>query len=176
MVPGTILKKLRWLFLLILLLAYLCVTQPVHADGGAPDLAYVSGTSQGISVIDVGQQKVTSTIPVTGDPQTIQLSLDGAFLYVTQPTLGQMATLNAKTGKTVCTAHLPGQPTLLALDPNTNLLYTAGSGANRVTALDSLTCAVRHIFTTNSPVYGLALTIYAADFADGVTNQLWVAG
>ena len=27
------------------------------ADGGAPNLAYVSGTSSGISVIDVGQAK-----------------------------------------------------------------------------------------------------------------------
>src|SRR5436190_11319786 len=30
---------------------------PVHADGGAPNLAYVVGTAKGISTIDIGQQK-----------------------------------------------------------------------------------------------------------------------
>ena len=38
-----------------------------HADGGAPNLAYVAGTSHGISIIDVSQQKVTGSISVTGD-------------------------------------------------------------------------------------------------------------
>ena len=33
----------------------------VHADGGAPNLAYVSGTPSGISVIDVGTGKNDET-------------------------------------------------------------------------------------------------------------------
>ena len=114
----------RYGFLLLLLL--LCVlafcaflrSRDVYADGGAPNLAYVSGTSSGISVIDVGQAKVTKIIPVIGDPHAILLSLDGSALYVTQPTSGQVSILAAKTGRLICTAHLGGTPTLLALDPN----------------------------------------------------------
>ncbi len=60
-----------------------------HADGGAPQLAYVAGTPKGISIIDIQQQKVTGTISVQGDPHGTMLSLDGRYLYITQPALGQ---------------------------------------------------------------------------------------
>src|SRR5690349_5933214 len=44
-----------WTFLLVVLwLPGLVFAPPTHADGGAPNLAYVSGTPSGISVIDVG--------------------------------------------------------------------------------------------------------------------------
>ena len=107
---------------------------PVHADGGAPNLAYVVGTAKGISTIDIGQQKVTGTIAVDGDPHTIYLSLDGRFLYVAQPGLGHVTMVAARTGQTICTANVPGQPTLLAFDttPGANVLYAAGNGASSV--------------------------------------------
>ncbi len=86
----------------------------IYADGGAPQLAYVAGSSQGISVIDIARQRATKTLAVAGDPHAILLSLDGHALYVTQPTLGRVTVLMAKTGKVLCTANLPGQPSLLA--------------------------------------------------------------
>ena len=88
----------------------------VHADGGAPNLAYVSGTPSGISVIDVGQAKITKTLRVAGDPHTILLSQDGSVLYVTQPGIDQIAVLAAKTGQAICVTHVAGSPSLLALD------------------------------------------------------------
>src|SRR5437660_7874307 len=62
----------------------------VLADGGAPNLAYVAGADRGIAVIDVAQQKVTTTISASGDPHGIFLSNDGRFLYVTQPQMGKV--------------------------------------------------------------------------------------
>src|SRR5438876_6139915 len=97
--------------------------QPVHADGGAPNLAYVADAEHGIGVIDIGQQKVTSSISVDGDPQMVLLSLDGRYLYVTQPTLGHVAIISARSGKIICTASLAGQPSLLALGPESGALY-----------------------------------------------------
>src|SRR5258707_5912016 len=44
---------------LALLLLLFPGPQQAYADGGAPNLAYVVGGSNGISVIDIGQQKVT---------------------------------------------------------------------------------------------------------------------
>ena len=142
----------------------------VHADGGAPNLAYVSGTATGISVIDVGQSKVTRTLSVPGDPHTILLSADGRLLYATQPTLEQVSIIAALTGHTLCSTHVPGAPTLLSLDQNTNTLYTAGNEANNITAIDATTCAVRHIYAVANPVYGLALGILP-----GNGTVLWVA-
>src|SRR5690242_12334447 len=75
---------------------------PALADGGAPNLAYISGASNGISVLDIQQEKVTSTFTMQGNPQTIYLSLDGRFLYVTQPALNRVVMLAAKTGQTIC--------------------------------------------------------------------------
>jgi len=75
----------------LLLLWTLIDAAPITlADGGAPNLAYVASSKTGISVIDIRQQKITTNISLSGDPHTIYLSLDGRFLYVTQPARGRI--------------------------------------------------------------------------------------
>lgn len=143
----------------------------VRADGGAPNLAYVSGTT-GISVIDVGKANITRTLAVAGDPHTILLSQDGSVLYTTQPGIDQLAVLAAKTGQAICTARVEGMPALLALDQNRQMVYVGGSGSTQVRAFDALTCQLTHTFETGSPVAGLSLSFPASGGAD----QLWVAG
>ena len=148
-----------------------------HADGGAPQLAYVAGAAQGISIIDIAQRRVTGTIAVAGSPHTVLLSQDGQSLYVTQPILGRVAVITAKTGKTLCTANLPGQPSLLALSLDATVLYVAGGGDMSVRALDPVTCAVQRTFETHEPVFGLAVTAStAADATPSTPNQLWITG
>src|SRR5438132_12335529 len=94
------------LFILSLFSVYF--SPHTHADGGAPNLAYVSGTSSGVSVIDVGQAKVTKTFAVARDPHTILLSEDGSVLYLSHPMLGQVCVIKAKTAPALCNAHLRG--------------------------------------------------------------------
>jgi hypothetical protein len=101
------------------------------------------------------------------------LSLDARFLYVTLPQKNQVAVLAAKTGQTVCTANVPGQPTLLAYDPSPDTLYAAGNGAAIVTAINPNNCAIRFTIHTDGPVYGLAAALVTASGTD--TSQLWVA-
>jgi DNA-binding beta-propeller fold protein YncE len=162
------------LCVLAFFLILLPLTQHVNADGGAPNLAYVAGAAQGIGVIDIGQQKVTSSISVSGNPQMILLSLDGRYLYVTQPTLGRVAIISARTGKTICTASLAGQPTLLALGPQSGALYAAGNGASIVSVLNPTTCALQHTFQTQSPVYGIGVGLVGA--GNNLHDQLWASG
>src|SRR5260221_1814060 len=159
---------------LALLLLLFPGPQQAYADGGAPNLAYVVGGSNGISVIDIAQQKVTGTFALGGDPRTVYLSLDGRFLYITQPALGRVTMLSAKTGQTICHANVPGQPSLLAFDPGINTLYTAGNGAAVVTAIDSTSCAIKQTIKTNGPVYGLAVAVVGSGVSGGTGNQLWV--
>src|SRR2546421_990301 len=162
-------------FMLLLLVGLLSPT--AHADGGAPQLAYVAGTAQGISVIDIARRRVTGSITVAGNPRTVLLSPDGHALYVTQPTPGRVAVINAKPGKTLCTANLPGQPSVLALSLDAAVLYAAGQGDTSVRALDPGTCAVQQTFETHEPVYGLAVTASTAANATPLTpNQLWITG
>lgn len=113
-----------------------------HADGGAPQLAYVAGSAQGISIIDIAKRRVTGTIAVHGNPRTVLLSPDGQWLYVTQPALGRVEVLVAKTGKPLCTASLPGQPSLMALSLDATVLYVAGQGNTSARAIDPTTCAI----------------------------------
>ncbi|BCL77652.1 YncE family protein [Ktedonobacteria bacterium brp13] len=149
----------------------------MHADGGAPQLAYVAGAAQGISIINIAQRRVTGTIAATGNPRTILLSPDGQALYVTQPTRGQVTVIAAKTGKTLCTANLPGQPSRLALSLDATVLYAAGTGDTSVRALNPLTCAVQRTFQTHEPIYGLATTAAtAANATPSTPNQLWITG
>jgi DNA-binding beta-propeller fold protein YncE len=170
-------KLLSLLFLCSLLLLVGLFSPSAHADGGAPQLAYVAGATHGISIIDIARRRVTGTIAVEGDPRTVLLSPDGNALYVTQPTLGRVAVIIARTGKTRCTASLPGQPSLLALSLDATILYAAGQGDTRVRALDPATCAVQHTFETHEPVYGLAVTAStAADATPSTPNQLWITG
>jgi DNA-binding beta-propeller fold protein YncE len=163
------------LFAFLFLLFLFSDSQYASADGGAPNLAYVSGTAKGISAIDIGQQKVTGSITVGGDPETIFLSLDGRYLYITQPTSGRVSMLSAKSGQILCSANVPGQPSLLAFDPGLNYLYTAGNGSNIVTALDPSNCAIKKTLKTKGPIYGLAVAIIGSGAPGDTINQLWVA-
>ena len=167
----------RFCFLLVLLLLIGIFSPPARADGGAPQLAYVAGTARGISIIDIAQRRVTGTISEAGNPHTVLLSLDGSALYVTRPTPGQVAVIGAKTGKTLCSVSLPGQPSLLALSLDSTVLYAAGQGDTNVRALDPQTCAVKRIYETHEPVYGLAVTAStAANATPSTPNQLWITG
>lgn len=167
----------RFCLLLTLLLFMRLFPTPAYADGGAPQLAYVAGTVRGVSIIDIGRQRVIGTITVDGNPRTILLSPDGHALYVTQPTLGLVTVIATKTGKPLCTALLPGQPSLLALSLDATVLYAAGQGDTKVRALDPVTCAVQRTFDTQEPVYGLAVAASTATDATPLTpNQLWITG
>jgi hypothetical protein len=171
---------LRWLRISLLsslglLGLLLLIPPPALADGGAPNLAYVAGSSNGISVVDVAKQAATGSISVSGDPHMLQLSLDGRFLYVTQPQLGQAAIIAASTGDTICTAKVPGQPTLLVTDNNTSTFFVASNGASTVTALDMSNCNVKHVFTVPGHVYGLAIANIGTSLSSANNGQLWVA-
>src|SRR5215469_17363888 len=92
-------------FLSLLLVGLFSPT--AHADGGAPQIAYVAGAARGVSIIDIARRRVIGTIAEAGNAGTVLLSPDGYALYVTQPALGRVAVITAKTGKTLCTASLP---------------------------------------------------------------------
>lgn len=143
-----------------------------HADGGAPQLAYIANSRTGLSVIDIQQQKVTTTFSLSGDPSALYLSLDGRFLYVAQPELGRVTMLGAKTGQAFCHVTVPGHPSLLAFDQSSSLLYTAGNQAASVTVFAPNDCTIKQTLQTDGPVSGLAIP--AAN--SGVTgDQLWVS-
>lgn len=166
-----IIKRFSGICLGFLLLwgLFITSTPTAFADGGAPNLAYIAGSKTGVSVIDIQQQKITTNFSLPGEPKTIYLSLDGRFLYVTQPTLGRVTMLAAKTGEQVCHVNVPGQPSLLVVDPYTLMLYAAGNGSANIVEFDPSNCAIKRTLTTSGPVQGLA----ASTTNEG--SQIWVS-
>jgi hypothetical protein len=144
-----------------------------RADGGAPNLAYVSIGSGGVSVVDVQQQQVVKSIRVPGNIHMISLSLDGRFLYVTQPEQNKVSIIAAKTGGVVCSATVAGGPEFVVLDSTTNMIYAAGSGAAGVSIIDDTNCDVKYRVSTSGGVYGLAVATTGASGSGD--NQLWVS-
>lgn len=144
-----------------------------HADGGAPNLAYVAGGGKGISVIDIAQQKVVDNLSFAGDPSMVYLSLDGRYLYVAQPAQNKVTLLVARTGAAVCSATVPGQPSLLTFDTGTNRLYVAGQGATTITALNGNNCKVEQVIQAGGPVYGMAIAQVGSGPNGGTSNQIW---
>jgi hypothetical protein len=82
--------------------------------------------------------------------------------------------MSARTGKIICTAGLPGLPSLLALGPETGALYAAGDGASIVSVLNPTNCDLQHTFHTQSPVYGIGVGLVGA--GNNLNDQLWVSG
>lgn len=172
------LSRMFVLFALIVLFLSGMNVPLVHADGGAPQLAYVAGTPRGVSVVDIAQRRVTGTLPLEGQAAMVLLSLDGAALYAALPTAGRVVVLATKTGKIICTARFPGgQPDLLALSIDASVLYVAGASMTSVYALNPATCVRERIFETRQQIYGLAVAASADVNATPETpNQIWIAG
>jgi DNA-binding beta-propeller fold protein YncE len=166
-------RKHRLFLLASALLINMLLPLQVHADGGAPDLAYVAGAAQGVGIIDVAQRKLATKFTIAGDPFSILLSPDGRLLYVTQPASGRVTALAAKTGQTICIAPFPGHPSLLALSVDGTVLYIAGTNETTIIAIDAQTCALQHTFRTSEPLSWLAAT--GITTGDTLHTQLWVA-
>ena len=175
----------RWIFIagtvVSLLLAFFGTlflsTAPAYADGGAPERAYVAGSSAGISVVSIPLQKVANTLHVSTTVHMVLLSPDARFLYAAEPQQNRVAIIVASTGQTFCTANVPGQPTLLALDTTLNAptLFAAGNGAASVTAIDPTNCNIKHTYQVNGAVYGLAVAQVGAALNGASGSQLWVS-
>ncbi|HEX6480397.1 MAG TPA: YncE family protein [Ktedonobacteraceae bacterium] len=167
--------NVKIILVLCFILPFFFLAPPVHADGGAPDLAYVAGAANGVGIIDIIKQQAAGTLNIAGNPSMILLSVDGRLLYVAQPALQRVEVIATATKSTLCTAPYPGHPTLLTLDPGTNTLYAAASDTNVVEALDPMTCAIQHKVMTSGPVTGMAVAVVGSGILGGNGNQLWVA-
>ena len=176
--PGWIFRVVvrilcSWLLACLSLLLF--SVQPVHADGGAPNLAYVAGAEQGVGMIDIAQQQVAHHFAVAGNPQMLLLSPDGSLLYVTQPALGSIVALAAKTGQVICRASFPGHPALLALSIDAAVLYVAGMNERSILALNAQTCAQEQAFQAPEAIHWLAASL-ASGTSNSPRTQLWMAG
>lgn len=174
---GFFQRGVPFLCLLLLGCALLFALLPrsVHADGGAPNLAYVAGAGRGVGVVDIAQQRIAHTFAIAGNPDMLLLSPDGSLLYVTQPAAGNVVAVAAKTGQVICSATFPGHPALLALSVDATQLYVAGLNETSMLVLNAQTCAQERSFQAPEPVHWLAASLSNAA-SNAPRTQLWIAG
>ncbi len=108
-----------------------------RADGGAPNLAYVSGTQDGLAVIDIASQQVAASIHLDGDPRGLALSADSRFLYVALAGENEVAVIDTLAKQVVNTYPSGSGPVSLTIDlVDPSHLWVANSGGNTVTVLN----------------------------------------
>ncbi len=108
-----------------------------RADGGAPNLAYISGAKDGLAIIDIASQRITSTIHLDGDPRGMVLSTDSRFLYVALAGKNGVAVIDAREKQVINTYPTGPGPASLILDlVDPSHLWVANSGGDTVTVIN----------------------------------------
>jgi YVTN family beta-propeller protein len=107
-------------------------------DAYSKKIVTCNGHSNNLSVIDPLENKVVATIPLEGNPETA-VSNDQGKLYVNIENKNEIAVINAKTFVVENYWLLtPGEgPTGLAIDKNTNRLFSGCSDTKSLVILDA---------------------------------------
>jgi YVTN family beta-propeller protein len=142
----------------------------IHADGGAPNLAYVVGggaSRTGLVIIDIAKRRVTGQVTIGGDPHGLALSLDGRFVYVTQTALDRLAVVDARTLRVTTTLPAGHGPVAVALEGAVSGdLFVADAAANTVTVLDPRQLRV----LATIPVGQYPMSVAVASPTSGISN------
>ncbi len=139
MMDGRASARLLLAAVLVPLLAWVALgAAPVaRADGGAPNLAYVSGAQGGLAIIDIASQQVSARIALSGDPRGMALSSDSRFLYVALAGKNGVGVIDANAKKETTIYPTGPGPTSLTLDlVDPSHLWVANTGGNTVTVLN----------------------------------------
>jgi YVTN family beta-propeller protein len=116
--------------------------QAARADGGAPNLAYVTGAGVNgdeVAVIDIAQRKVTGHIAAGGHPTGIVLSADNRYAYVTRAARNDLAIIDAHALTVSGTVPTGAQPQGIAIDlidSTTPTLFIANAGSGTVSVVN----------------------------------------
>lgn len=158
---------LAFLLAPLLALTLIGLSPPAQADGGAPNLAYISGTKEGISIVDIASQQVTGTVALSGDPRGSTLSNDSRFLYVALAGKNGVAVIDAHARQVTATYPTGPGPTALTLDLiDPSHLWVANTGGDNVTVLNPDTGQQLATITTGQRPTSIAI----AGPATGITE------
>ena len=133
-----------------------------HADGGAPNLAYVVGGGKSgdqLVVLDIGQRSVAWSVALGSQPQAVVLSADGRFAYVPEAGANRVAIVDTSAHQVVGSMAVGSGPQAIATDPSGGLhwLFVANKTSNTLTVLDADTHRVRATLAVGQGPVGVAV-------------------
>lgn len=111
-----------------------------HADGGAPNLAYVvvgGAKPTALAIIDIAKRRLTGQIELGGDPQAVVLSVDSRFAYIPQASANSVAVVDTSARRVIAEVPAGEGPAALAADMSvTGDMFVADASGNSVTVID----------------------------------------
>jgi YVTN family beta-propeller protein len=122
-------------------LAYVALSGKAIAGPGVdestlppPDRAF-----DGVGVVDLATHKLIKTLNSGPDPESFDVSPDGASLYVSNEDTAEMSTLDLATGTIRGKVHVGEEPEGVTVRPGGKEVYVTSEGDSEVAAVDTTT-------------------------------------
>jgi YVTN family beta-propeller protein len=156
--PQRHLRRGEWLAVGILAIGaigliatYALLGVPIaRLDGGAPNLAYVAGggaNGHDLVILDVAKRAVAGRVDLGAVGSSVALSIDSHYVYVTLPSTGMVAVIDATRQVVAASIPVGAEPraAIRGYSRGTVVLFVTVSGKNAVALVNPDT---RHILAT----------------------------
>ena len=122
-----------------------------------------NGLSNSVSIIDTATNTVTATVPFSAAPGAVAFTPDGAFAWVSFPSLGTISVLDARTRAVVATISGFDGPSEMVFTPSGTKAYVADGGfavtSDKVRVVDTSTKTIIATLTiAPNPTHGMFIT------------------
>ncbi len=129
-------------------------------------------TGQGLAVVDVATNTLTTTVPLHSDGFNLIVAPDGQRVYVTTAD-GTLYTVNAATNAVTTTLAVGAAANGLAFSPDGTVLYVSSRDAGTVVAVDPATNTITRTYTLGGMPQRLAVApdgteLYVANEVTGL--------
>ncbi len=105
-------------------------------------------SADGIAVLDLTARKLAHVLPSGPDPETLDVSPDGATLFISNEESSELSALDLASGKIRGKASVGKEPGGVAVRPDGKVVYVTCKRAGEVTVVDTSTLQVLAQITT----------------------------
>jgi YVTN family beta-propeller protein len=129
-------------------------------------------TGQGLAVVDVASNTLTTTVPLASDGFNLIVAPDGQRVYVTTAA-GTLYVVDAAADTVITTLAVGAAANGLAFSPDGSILYVSSRDAGTVVAVDVSTIAITQTYTPGGMPQRLAVApdgseLYVANEVNGL--------
>src|SRR5262245_37587282 len=96
-------------------------------------------SADGIGEVDVATSRVKRIIHAGVDPEQLDISSNGARMYVANEDTAQLSVVDVKSGEIVATVKIGEEPEGVTVRPDGKVVYVTSEGDGAVFAIDTLT-------------------------------------
>lgn len=141
----------------------------------SPDATKLYVTSMGsnlLTVIDVGNNQVTRTIPLpVSGTFAVAPSPDGSKVYLTAHNEGELIVVDARQDTVLKTLSIGANPRAISFSPDGTQAFVTSSFSNEVTILNTRTDAVLSTYAVGQNPRGIALDLPSMSGSETAVNE-----